>query len=960
MVGTVRAGLLLLCLSQALGARFVLWNDFWLQECNATATDLLGKWGIDANAGNAQNGRVVTILGGGSVAGQHKHGPFMDWPTIDGKTGAGRGGSLPQRANRSAAMASIRQAFDELPPDFSGALQFDWEKWDPLWEYTPAQYRNASIRWVNERKPGLGPDAVLALARTEWESAAKEWLLGPLLEARRRFPKAKVGYYNYPKCANGMKCEQYPEGTNATAANDRLAWLWEASTALFPTVYYDFVWHSGPHPIVAEAVRVGQTADHPVAVVPVWWYYGCGSYSRFCPKENVDSQLSAVAAAGADGLAIWGGSWNVTKAGCASIESYIATVLGPAARQFIGRGSHRVKSDVRGGPDCAAATACWQCERMSGCSWCNDTGRGPSPKPAGFCKQAARPADCIRTIPSSCVEPPPPPGGPPNALALALKRQLTSARDGETVLVKPGDYRFGSETLLLQHVVGVKVVEETLAAPRRGAAGEKHPVATLWFSCGAGLKLLNCTDVELTGLRIDYSEPCLAQGKVVPRESVANLSDDSVSVVVADFDSRFLLPDAKEFSVGPLGIVEVKTKTALFSGQGAWLSHDMGPDCWLRNATRLEGGPAGHVRYAARLAKPMVPVPQAGMVLAMWPRLGQSSGLWKEPLTLMLVNCTRVTVSGLVIRGAAQEAIVEAGGAGGHVYRGVRVIRRQDDTEDEQAAELPRPLLASNADGFHSTAVARGSLLENCEISWTGDDFYNSHSRMQILLQPSVAGDPRAVYAIDTLGWSSPAGADPNTLSFGRLPPDALIKAFDLHSQRLLGSARVARATPLPAAEAAALADRAALEVNRPPYSAGIALPGFPLPQNAAPIGRSVWLLNLTAELAAPRFSLLNVDALSASGAVVRNCHFHDSNGGVCFRSIAGTIDGLRTERAGAKFSIGCSPTWLEGSLGLTNVSVRNSVLVHNVSIGQCVRAVGGSVRLDNVTVHAGPDATAS
>ena len=30
-----------------------------------------------------------------------------------------------------------------------------------------------------------GPRVVLALARTEWESAAKEWLLAPLLEARR-------------------------------------------------------------------------------------------------------------------------------------------------------------------------------------------------------------------------------------------------------------------------------------------------------------------------------------------------------------------------------------------------------------------------------------------------------------------------------------------------------------------------------------------------------------------------------------------------------------------------------------------------------------------------------------------------------------------------------------------------------------------------------------------------------
>ena len=65
---------------------------------------------------------------------------------------------------------------------------------------------------------------------------------------------------------------------------------------------------------------------------------------------------------------------------------------------------------------------------------------------------------------------------------------------------------------------------------------------------------------------------------------------------------------------------------------------------------------------------------------------------------------------------------------------------------------------------------------------------------MQLLLQPNVGGDARALYAVDTLGWSSPAGRDPLTLAYPRLPPRALLRAYDLHSQALLGSARVAAA----------------------------------------------------------------------------------------------------------------------------------------------------------------------
>ena len=116
---------------------------------------------------------------------------------------------------------------------------------------------------------------------------------------------------------------------SVTAANDKLAWLWDTSTALFPTIYYDFVWHKGPGPIIHESRRL--TGGKPgKQVLPVWWYYGCGSYSKFCSETNQRQQWQEAVVAGCDGFVVWGGG-KATPQGCQMFERYVSTVLGPVA-----------------------------------------------------------------------------------------------------------------------------------------------------------------------------------------------------------------------------------------------------------------------------------------------------------------------------------------------------------------------------------------------------------------------------------------------------------------------------------------------------------------------------------------------------------------------------------------------------------------------------------------------------
>lgn len=56
------------------------------------------------------------------------------------------------------------------------------------------------------------------------------------------------------------------------------------------------------------------------------------------------------------------------------------------------------------------------------------------------------------------------------------------------------------------------------------------------------------------------------------------------------------------------------------------------------------------------------------------------------------------------------------------------------DSVQYPVATTPVRLLAANADGFHSSCVRAGPSLIDSEISFTGDDALNIHSRMSIVI----------------------------------------------------------------------------------------------------------------------------------------------------------------------------------------------------------------------------------
>jgi len=153
-------------------------------------------------------------------------------------------GGIPQLGNISAHYEKCVNDVEAYMPnkDFNGLAVIDWESWRPLWAWNSWDngllYQNASIEKVQKEHPDWPLKNITEKAKSEFESAAKAYWLGTIELVSFLRPNAKWGYYLYPDCYNYDKT-----GTDLTCHNDTLArndeiqWLFDASTALYPSTY---------------------------------------------------------------------------------------------------------------------------------------------------------------------------------------------------------------------------------------------------------------------------------------------------------------------------------------------------------------------------------------------------------------------------------------------------------------------------------------------------------------------------------------------------------------------------------------------------------------------------------------------------------------------------------------------------------------------------------------------------
>lgn len=260
-------------------------------------------------------------------------------------------GGLPQLGDLSAHLAlATTQVSSMLRPNFTGLGVIDWEEWHPLWGRNWREYRKLSKTLVKQQRPDLSRRATLAVARTEFERGAREYMEGTLQVAVRERPHGLWGFYGFPVCFNKQRKpdDSYTgycrRGTKRL--NDRLSWLWFGSTALYPSIYLPEQSLDGSMDVlmvrhtVLEALRVasvwrhGNTSSRATPVIP----YARLAFAHtltFLNKTDLMHTLGESAALGAAGVVLWGETqFAQSERQCTLLKDYIHTILGPFIRSL--------------------------------------------------------------------------------------------------------------------------------------------------------------------------------------------------------------------------------------------------------------------------------------------------------------------------------------------------------------------------------------------------------------------------------------------------------------------------------------------------------------------------------------------------------------------------------------------------------------------------------------------------
>lgn len=194
-------------------------------------------------------------------------------------------GGVPQNAslNQHLQKADGDLRTDIPDRDFHGLAVVDWEKWRPLWERnwdTKEVYWKGSRKLAKAKHPSWNPEQIEREAVQEFESASQAFMEETLKLGRRERPGGLWGFYGFPGCYN----YQYKKNGTYTGEcpalemkrNDKLDWLWNVSSALYPDIYLDLGLRGRGQDIllysrhrILEAMRVREhTSRRPLPVFP--------------------------------------------------------------------------------------------------------------------------------------------------------------------------------------------------------------------------------------------------------------------------------------------------------------------------------------------------------------------------------------------------------------------------------------------------------------------------------------------------------------------------------------------------------------------------------------------------------------------------------------------------------------------------------------------------------------------
>ncbi|XP_034541920.1 hyaluronidase PH-20-like [Notolabrus celidotus] len=267
------------------------------------------------------------------------------YPAVDTDKHITHLGGVPQKGNLTEHLAKAKGQIDyyisqEPSP---GLAVIDWESWRPLWDLNWGSkriYQKLSIARAIEMVPFLTMNKIQKFAKSHFQDAARRFMERTLSLGIGERPSCLWGFYLFPECYNyNWRKSDYTGKCSAKTQkkNNQLLWLWDRSTALFPSIYLNLDLRDSPKATlfvrnrVQEAVRVAKLPTHPYTA-PIYVYSRplYRNQTQFYSKTDLVSTIGESAALGASGIVMWGASKDFNnKETCQSLSKHLESTLNP-------------------------------------------------------------------------------------------------------------------------------------------------------------------------------------------------------------------------------------------------------------------------------------------------------------------------------------------------------------------------------------------------------------------------------------------------------------------------------------------------------------------------------------------------------------------------------------------------------------------------------------------------------
>ncbi|XP_068203996.1 hyaluronidase B-like [Palaemon carinicauda] len=163
-------------------------------------------------------------------------------------------------------------------------------------------------------------------------------------------PNGLWGYYHYPYCKNHggvVEC-----GKAISEMNDNTLWIYEASKAMYPSIYLlEKEGVEGRRNMalgrILESQRLNKMISNPIAIFTYCWYR-YHEVEKFITPEDIINTIGLSKDQHLDGSVIWGSSSDLnTEEKCLQFQEYVDTVFGPLVKNILEIPESRLKLALR-------------------------------------------------------------------------------------------------------------------------------------------------------------------------------------------------------------------------------------------------------------------------------------------------------------------------------------------------------------------------------------------------------------------------------------------------------------------------------------------------------------------------------------------------------------------------------------------------------------------------------------